>query len=469
MKHVDRLIERSREDDVSATERDALRDHVARCRRCREYDEALARNDTLLARREGRVPVPEMTASRRSRFPWAAAAMTTAALVVVTALAVGRPPIEPAGSVSASPSSSANTRILPSLTPLPPLVGEPDSVTGVRVEAAVPTTARVIAAKLVTNATHTAAELQMWAVTPSDGTARKVFAYDVALGGLGEAILDSTPYLRRGLAPQGTRIVLSVHGQLVVVDLVAGAARRLGVSGYFPSWSKDGSSIAFVFDRAGAAATPERHLGLVGAAGGTIRDLGPTSSPAEWSGDSSKILIDRGGGLVVIGTDGRELRRMDLGAQNIDQSFGEWRSVAPEIAIVAYPSTGLSQLVVLDSEFASPRVVVDAGAQIGRLALGDPRWNPASDHELLYTATIANRPPVTHLIDVTSGRDLALSVAGYEATWSGDGADIYYLLRRGTQPYGAELRSYTRATGSDRVLLRASDNEYLVSLALLAK
>jgi hypothetical protein len=90
------------------------------------------------------------------------------------------------------------------------------------------------------------AEVQIWAIPLDTGRPRIALAYDVSLGGIPEAIFDNTPRLRRQFSPDGTRVVVSLNGALVVVDLQTGARQPLGVSGYFPAWSKDGSRIAYV-------------------------------------------------------------------------------------------------------------------------------------------------------------------------------------------------------------------------------
>src|SRR4029077_20209388 len=71
-------------------------------------------------------------------------------------------------------------------------------------------------------------------------------------GGIPEAVLDNAPYLRRQFSPDGREFVVSIGAQLVIIDLPAGQARPLGIAGYFPSWSKDGSQIAYLAEKASA-------------------------------------------------------------------------------------------------------------------------------------------------------------------------------------------------------------------------
>ncbi len=414
---------------------------------------------------------------RRSNIAWSplviGLALGAIALAAIASLnrGTGFPASSPTPAVVvASPTQapSASSHPTQPLASLPLLVGEPASVTGVRADALPGLSGDwLFVAKLVTNTAHTTGELQVWAVPVGGGPPRRAFAYDVSLGGVAEAIGDSTPYLRRALAPQGTRMVLSVRGQLVVVDLPTGLARRLGVAGYYPSWSKDGSTIAFVFEKniPGGPATPERHLGLVSSGGGAVRDLGTTSSPAEWSTDSSQLLLVRDSAIAIVSTTGQEVRRLPFGAQSTDITFAEWRALSPQVALSAYPSSGTTSVVVLADSSSAPATLVDGGVPIGRLAFSDPRWSPSSTGKILYVATTANRPPVAHVVDSDTGRDITLSLTAYQATWTSDGRSIAYLVNAGDQPYGSSLHLYVYETAGDRELLSVAANEYLVSVA----
>src|SRR5437867_11908977 len=152
-------------------------------------------------------------------------------------------------------------------------------------------------------------EVQIVAVPASGGAAKIVVAFDAAIPtqGVGySGIFDNAPYLRRQFSPDGRRMVFSIDGQLVVIDLVTGQAKRLFldlfehrwnlVQGLYPSWSKDGSQIAFIFAEAINFAG---RIGVVPAAGGSPRELAGEISAGnslEWSPDGSRILFIRPGG-----------------------------------------------------------------------------------------------------------------------------------------------------------------------------
>jgi len=97
------------------------------------------------------------------------------------------------------------------------------------------------------------------------------------MGGIPEAPLDNDPYLRRQFSPDGRQIIISTTSAgLAIVDLPSGHARQLGVAGQFPSWSKDGSSIAYIADVSHPdpqVAVPERAIWVVPLAGGSPREV----------------------------------------------------------------------------------------------------------------------------------------------------------------------------------------------------
>jgi Tol biopolymer transport system component len=95
-------------------------------------------------------------------------------------------------------------------------------------------------------------------------------------------------------SPDGGRIAFTALDRLYVMDLPSGTPRRLTtqeVGEYYPTWSPDGQSIAYVtWDES------EGHIMRVRAAGGTPRRLTTHAAyyqqPA-WSGDGTRIVATR--------------------------------------------------------------------------------------------------------------------------------------------------------------------------------
>src|SRR5437867_2172973 len=102
-------------------------------------------------------------------------------------------------------------------------------------------------------------EVQIVAVPVGGGAAKTVVAFDAAIPTPNSYPPEgeTMPYLRRQFSPDGKRMVFSIDGQLVVIDLLTGQAKRLHLDLFehrwnlaqamSPSWSRDGSQIAFIF------------------------------------------------------------------------------------------------------------------------------------------------------------------------------------------------------------------------------
>jgi WD40 repeat protein len=311
------------------------------------------------------------------------------------------------------------------------------------------------------------AEVQIWAIPLDAGAPRLAFSYDVSVGGVPEAIFDNTPRLRRQFSPDGMRVVVSVNGSLVVIDLTTGQVRPLGVvSGFFPAWSKDGSQIAFVsYLPVEQVVPPEQAIFVVAASGGAAREIarvGYLGQSVEWSPDGSMVVVGtkEGTALVDVGS-GRVMRRLSDLASHV--SFANWRAATPQIAIATgCDQTSTTKLVVLNDATATERTLLDTGERCPAVVVQDPRWNPASLDELMYVAARANVGSMpheyrAHVLNVRSGRDATLPLDAYEGTWTRQG-DVVYVRRAATGFYGDSVRVWQRDGSGERVLLADTAN-----------
>ena len=320
------------------------------------------------------------------------------------------------------------------------------------------------------------AELQIWAIPLDSGRPRIALAYDVSLGGIPEAIFDIAPHLHRQFSPDGTRVVVSVNGALVVVDLQTGARQPLGVSGYFPAWSKDGSKIAYVsYLPFAQVVPPEQAIFVVSAGGGPEREIariGYGGQAVEWSPDGSKVIVALQDGIALVDVaSGRVLQRLTDLASGV--SFASWRSATPQIAMATGRCDQTStKLVGLDDAGAPERTLLDMGEPCPTLRVGDPRWNPASRAELLYVATRANLGAMpheyrAHILNTTSGRDTTLPFDAYEATWTWQGDSVVYVRRAATGFFGDSVRVWRRDGTGERVLFEDTADPRLFGIASL--
>jgi len=349
-------------------------------------------------------------------------------------------------------------------------------------------------------------EVQIAAVPVGGGAATIVVAFDAHITTRTNSgtfdISDNAPYLRRRFSPDGRRMVLSIDGQLVVVDLVSGQAKPLGVRGYYPSWSRDGSQIAFVLEKpvadTGATAFP---IGVVPAAGGSPRELRASRLPyssstvmvavlvcvfpcisyddasIEWSPDGSRIFSvnhyppgdcadvcpDHATMEVATGRIGTR-----IGWVSLAPSYAHWRAGAPELAIatrsvsVSDLTSGSNSMIVgIDEGTGNVRTLVDVAEQV---QLRDPRWNPAVADELLYVAERADFFE-THVVNIRTGKDTRLPISAYEATWIWDGSAIAYLAKSPGLSFGSALHVWKRDGSGETELRRATGGQAFFSIA----
>lgn len=485
--HPRELIELAREPDgLSATERAQVTEHLRSCPTCGAYAEELERNDALLSLREPRVAPPPMRRPSRFGIGWMPLATATlVAVVVVTALGIAReaatnPALSqasPSLAASATPSSSALGSPTPAATssaspsPDPTPVATPGG-SGLG-------TLRgnwLFVGKFVPSETLPQAQVEIWGLPLESGTPKLVFAYTVGTAGIPEATFDNTPYLRRQFSPDGTKLVLSIRGQLTIVDLASGQSRLLGVTGKFPSWSKDGSQIAFLAEK--PVQPSQVALSVVSAVGGTPRELGIVGVPsrsAEWSPDGSLLLASSQNGTAVIEVaSGRVLRQFAAVAGG-GASYVQWRATQPQLALAGYGcDRGNVTLVALDDAQAPARTLFDGGAGCDRADVRDPRWNPANPTEVLFVTT--QMTPGTmpfgyrlRILDAATGQSSDVGVNAYEATWTWDGASVAYLAKApAVTAYGSAVILRSRAGSTERELLRASGDDSFFSIASVA-
>jgi Tol biopolymer transport system component len=123
-------------------------------------------------------------------------------------------------------------------------------------------------------------------------------------------------------SPDGTRLVFQAVGKLWIMDLPDGAPKRLTADSFAPgefspSWSPDGSTIAF------ASWDDEQHgeLWIVPGTGGAPRAI--TTDPGEylnpmWSPDGKTLVYSRGSGATLRGRGWARNEWYDIALQPVD-------------------------------------------------------------------------------------------------------------------------------------------------------
>jgi hypothetical protein len=321
------------------------------------------------------------------------------------------------------------------------------------------------------------AEVQIWAV-PLDGRAPRVaFAYDVSTGGIPEAIFDNTPYLRRQFSPDGTRMVISVDGQLVTVDLPTGRVTSLGVQGFYPAWSKDGSRIAFLYYLpVDQVVPPEEAIGVISATGGPVTKVatvGYSRQSVEWSPTGTMMLVAEPARMTIIDAANGNVIRSIPEVASAGSSFAHWRSPASQIVLATGSCDTATTKLFTMGDASEPYVgQLDTGKRCPDLSINDPRWNPARAYEILYVATRAEpgRMPVeyrAHVLNTYYGTDVPLPFDVYEATWTWDGEHIAYVTANAQRGFGDALAIAGRDGTGSRTLLKADPDGFFFSVASL--
>jgi dipeptidyl aminopeptidase/acylaminoacyl peptidase len=316
-------------------------------------------------------------------------------------------------------------------------------------------------------------DVQIWAVPLDGGSPVQAVSYSAGVSMI-STLSDLTPYLRRQFSPDGARLVLSVDGELVIVDLSSGQVRRMGTQGVLPAWSKDGSQIAYVNWATQSFVNLDSRIWIVPVGGGPGREIpapgGINVTPVEWSPDSTQLLVASAHGIDVIDArSGGIVRHLNERAW----AFGHWRSATPQIALPTVTAPGapvVSRLVALDSSLAPERVLLEStqtfdagGVASPSIWFSDPRWSPVGN-EILYIEThqTGTGPSgfKTHVYELSSGRDNVIPVDAYQATWTWDGRRIVYLTPSvAFRNDGSSLRIANRDGSGSRELLGGGDDK----------
>ena len=161
---------------------------------------------------------------------------------------------------------------------------------------------------------------------------------------------------------------------ILVVDTADGTVTPLADTGSAPSWSPDGTTIAFV---------DEHKLYVIPAAGGTrhrlgIRKLEDTAAPA-WSGDSQRLAyvsVESGDrySLWTIRADGSGGRRL---AQKVSEETPSWSPDGSRIAFIRYRPHDVAAVSTVSSDGSGLHDVAS-----GLVYLSDPSWS--ADGQVLY-------------------------------------------------------------------------------------
>ena len=288
--------------------------------------------------------------------------------------------------------------------------------------------------------------------------------------------LDRTPYQRRTydltstdakpalgvidptLSPDARKAVFTAIGDLWIADLETGETNQVTNDDFIdlsPSWSPDGSTIAFVSDRGGKS-----DIWLMDVESGALEQLTDGARPANapiWSPDGTRIAYLSDAMITIF-----------LGAtvNIIDVATGEERTVSEPIfgpSPPAWSGDGKTVLVVSrlpqtnrfregynalfmmpasgegETQWVAPEGLDES---LGRRQWNRPAWS--SDGMIvyryqgaLYMASLSGEGQL--------GAATLVAPAGENPNWSADGSKLIYID-------GAEIMLYDRSTGETSTL-----------------
>jgi TolB protein len=256
------------------------------------------------------------------------------------------------------------------------------------------------------------------------------------------AVLLIAPSTHAADPPLPGRILFVKDGDLWVFDAIGAHAFATGGTFAQPSWSPDGTTLAFVYKGTNFAdifVTDDQGQGQtrLTTSQSTILDNNDWNLRPAWSPDGRTIAFvsDRATAfptLQLMGADGSGRRALNTPGVNQEAVDAiSWSPDGSQLAVTLYNEPGPTQIALV------PMNAAGAARQNARVLTSqpggalDPAWAPDGSwlafagHDGYATDIFAVRPDGTSVMRLTSDGQLARS-----PSWSPDGAHVAYLSNR---------------------------------------
>lgn len=234
-------------------------------------------------------------------------------------------------------------------------------------------------------------------------------------------------------SPDGSRLVFTSNPGISVMNADGSGVTRLTETGEFPAWSTDGRQIAFSIrpneslsqgepDEATIALIKQEHLRLINADGSGLTGLtgGPVSDEwPSWSPDGTRLAFDRNyvgemhegdcSAICLINADGSGL--IQLSADGFRPAW------APDGKTIAYASnaTAAAGIWIIDVDGSRPINVTPLLAAGPTVDFSHPTWSP-DGRRLAFSLRLGNSPTDLYVVD-RDGANLTRVIQGVGELW----------------------------------------------------
>jgi Tol biopolymer transport system component len=181
---------------------------------------------------------------------------------------------------------------------------------------------------------------------------------------------------RPSLSRDGRKLAFDLGYNVLVKDLGSGKETSLTTAGFYPSWSADGSKVAYSI-----GSRAKMQIGVVNAGGGVPETVCDDCglAPAGWSSDGSKIIYDWGVpqtvGLLDLAT-GKKVELLRRPEFSVTQA-----SFSPDDRWICFlagvgPNRNRVYIIPFRAGAPAPPESEWIGVSYGESFEGQPRWSP---------------------------------------------------------------------------------------------
>lgn len=190
-------------------------------------------------------------------------------------------------------------------------------------------------------------------------------------------------------SPDGTKLAFVDGGVIKTCTVTGGACTAVvstGVTGNEPEWSPDGTKLAYV--------TPSSQIHTMtpaGASDTTVTSGNIDTSPS-WSPDGSKLVFTRNGSIATVSSSGGSVTALTTTGVS-GSSHPDW---APDDSGIVFQSGTPSQIYIVSSDGGTAEAITSTSE-----TLVTPTWSP--DARSIAFAQTSGTPGIYKVVEGTGG------------------------------------------------------------------